>query len=61
MQWTYRELGKRGVSAAPLQKAYLAVFDKADRAHETTIQLFWDEFVVAHRVIFGGDKLEVAA
>lgn len=61
MRWTYSELGKRGVSAAPLQKAYLAAFDQADKASEVTIQVFWDRFREAHRVIFGGDKLEVAA
>lgn len=61
MRWTFSELGKRGVSAAPLQQAYLAAFDKADKASEVTIQVFWDEFVKAHRVIFGGGKLEVAA
>lgn len=60
MNWTIGELYRRGYDTRPLAKAFSLAFDQARAASDVAVGIFWDQFVMAHRVIHPRDRREAA-
>ena len=60
MNWTIRELYRRSFDTRPLAKAFSLAFDQGRAASDVAVGLFWDQFVMAHRIIYRSDRMAAA-